>query len=381
MNAGQKSARRIAAANVLSRDTICNSCLLRLSSHTSRRNASAAAVAVAEESPRTQTELPNAPVKAQGLQKAIRVSCSPVLSRPPLITRDLTSFEKAFYLYQKRLNERLVLPFTRYFYIKRRTPAEVEWKRKVKARRGTAARDVGLYNAYDKDAWNDEALVGSKFSEPEDIVDKLIRDAEGKDIIDAELQGDAETGGEAVAGDAKAGEGMRKPVNEVAIERPLPRTTEADETGDVRSLARALDKTLYLLVKNQQGEWRFPEDRVHGRENLHQAAERILLQVGGMNMNTWVVGNHPVGHFIRKFMEPITAKITRNRLVSTSKDFEQEEYGEKVFFMKSRIMAGQADMSQNEFGDTDFQWLTKEEIQQKVHKGYWDYIRNMLPSR
>lgn len=198
------------------------------------------------------------------------MSCSPVLSRPPLLTRELTSFEKAFFLYQKRLNERLALPFTRYFYIKERTPAEIEWKRKVKARRGVAARDVGSYNAYADDGWNDEVLVGSRLSEPEDIVEKLIRDAEGKDIEEAEPQGDAETGGEAVSGDAKAGEGVRRPVGAVAVERPLPRVTQADKNGDMQSLARALDQSLYLVVKNKDGNWRFPEDRVLGRENLYQ---------------------------------------------------------------------------------------------------------------
>lgn len=99
-------------------------------------------------------------------------------------------------------------------------------------------------------------------------------------------------------------------------------------------------------------------------------------------MNTWVVGNHPVGHHSLDFRSPILSKIPPNRLVSTSKDeIEQEEYGERVFFMKSRIMAGQVDLSKNEYGDSEHQWLAKEEVEKKVHPGYWSSIRNMLTER
>lgn len=99
-------------------------------------------------------------------------------------------------------------------------------------------------------------------------------------------------------------------------------------------------------------------------------------------MNTWVVGNHPVGHHSLGFSSPILSKIPPNRLVSTSKEeIEQEEYGERVFFMKSRIMAGQLDISKNELGDTEFQWLAKEEVAQKVDSPYWKSIRNMLTER
>ncbi|KXS95704.1 hypothetical protein AC578_10766 [Pseudocercospora eumusae] len=387
MSSAPTRARRIASQNVFSRDTLCSSCLnqIRRNGIAARRNASVAAAAEAEQP--TQSPSKSAPtnppvnVTHTGPRKAFRVSCSPVLSRPPLITRELTSFEKAFYLYQKRLNERQALPFTRYFYYKKGTPQQVEFKRKVKARMAVA-RDVGAYNAYGDDGWDDEVRVGSRLGEPEDIVDKLIRDAEGKDIVDAEPQGDAETGGEAVSGDAKAGEGARKPVGDIVIERPCPRITEADRKNDMKSLNRKLDRSLYLLVQDKEGRWRFPQDRIYGRENMNQAAERILLQTAGVNMNTWVVGNHPVGHLVQQFREPQVTKILPHKLVTTaSKEFEQDEHGEKVFFMKARIMAGQANLDSNELGVKDFAWLTKEEISEKVHGTYFRAIYNMLPQR
>lgn len=260
----------IAYAVLTSRDNICTSCRLRLSSQARRHAATAAAVAQSSEPLHTEGSVPQT-----GPQKAYRVLASTVLSRPPLLTRNLTPFEKAFYLYQKRLNERLALPFTRYFYYKKGTPADVEWKRKQKIRKA-AGRDVGVYSGYGPEAWNDEVLVGDTTAEYSSQVDALIRDAEGSDIVEGQPVGDAETGGLEVTGNEKEGEGVRKPVGqEVAVEKPLPRTTEADEKNDVRSLDRKLDRSVYLLIKNKDGKWRFPEDRVYGRENLSQV--RVML--------------------------------------------------------------------------------------------------------
>ena len=103
-------------------------------------------------------------------------------------------------------------------------------------------------------------------------------------------------------------------------------------------------------------------------------------------MNTWVVANHPIGHFAYDFQptssKGIMTKFPPNPAVSTSiTEVEQEEFGEKVFFMKARIMAGQADISNGIYGDTDFNWLTKEEVEQKVKPQYWNSIRNMLTER
>ena len=114
-----------------------------------------------------------------------------------------------------------------------------------------------------------------------------------------------------------------------------------------------------------------------------QAAERILLQAGGINMNTWIVGNHPIGHFAFPFRTPVVTQIPPNRLVSNTaeQEFEQEEFGAKTFFMKARIMAGQADLTQNELGDQAFEWLAKEEIQEAVTPQYWRSVKNMLTER
>ena len=176
------------------------------------------------------------------------INAGVVLSRPPQITRDLHPFEKAYHFYQRRLNERLALPFTKYFYFKRGTPADEDWKRKIKERH-TPARDIGKYNAYSPDAWNDELLVGAAESDPAYQAEMLIRDAE--ETVNATSQ------------DTSKRE---------EIPRPYPRVTEADEKGDFRSLNRALQRTLYLVVQDKFGHWRFPRSPVEQEETMRLVA-------------------------------------------------------------------------------------------------------------
>lgn len=87
-------------------------------------------------------------------------------------------------------------------------------------------------------------------------------------------------------------------------------------------------------------------------------------------MNTWMVGYHPAGHHILTHRKPIADKATGAEL-----------HGEKTFFMKSRIMAGQADLSASPLNLKDFKWLSKNEISQHVQPQYYSYIKNMLVDR
>ncbi|KAF1991081.1 50S ribosomal subunit L30 [Aulographum hederae CBS 113979] len=346
MSSGSSGARRL--ASIATRpDTVCRSCWQSIA----RRPYSAAAAAVAEapETPETSSNSNQKAAKdAPKPRIAYQIHAGVCLSRPPQITRDLTPFEESFFLYQKRLNERLSLPFTRYFYIAKGTVAEADWKRKIKARL-TPARDIGVFNPFKKQGWNDEVLVGDTLREQESQVDALLKDA--------------------IPSAAPGQEGMVVAKEDVLVEKPMPRVTESDITGDRRSLNRLLQRTLYLVVKNSQGKWLFPHDQVVGKEWLHNAAERILVQSGGPNMNTWVVGNHPIGWFRYNFTSILNP------------DRGTEEIGRKVFFMKARIMAGQADLQNNIFGYQDFAWLSREELEEAVTKKYWDAIKNMLADR
>ncbi len=125
----------------------------------------------------------------------------------------------------------------------------MEWKRKIKERK-TPARDIGVYSAYSDEGWNDELLVGSEISEPEQQIERLLKDAE-VEVKEQDLQGEGEV------------------VKKEEVERPMPRRTEADREGDSRSLNRRLERTLYLVVKGVKGGWTFPGAVLERKESLH----------------------------------------------------------------------------------------------------------------
>ena len=85
-------------------------------------------------------------------------------------------------------------------------------------------------------------------------------------------------------------------------------------------------------------------------------------------MNTWFVGNAPIGHYQYKYPVGYTDK-------------DGDYLGKKVFFMKARIMAGQANLEGNTRDLEDFQWLTKEEIVEATGQQYMRYVKNMLVSQ
>ncbi|EAW19269.1 mitochondrial 54S ribosomal protein mL46 [Aspergillus fischeri NRRL 181] len=339
MSSGPNGARRI--ASVL-RPSIVDSRVCRSCQETLVRRNYASTAAPSSASETISTPASTFPV----VRPTHIIKAGVALSRPPQITRDLTPFEKAYFFYQKRLNERLALPFTKYFYFKRGTPADEDWKRKIRERQ-TPARDIGKYNAYSKEAWNDELLVGAVESEPEHQIEMLVRDAEA--TVNATSQDTSK---------------------KEEIPRPFPRVTEADQKNDQRSLNRALQRTLYLLVQTKEGFWKLPSSPVETGESLRVAAERTLEQSAGVNMNTWMVGYHPVGHHVYNFRHPKTDPATG-----------QQWFGEKTFFMKGRIMAGQADLSANVQDLQDFKWLAKEEIAKFVLPQYYSNIKNMLAER
>ncbi|KAM0334331.1 hypothetical protein ACHAQA_001356 [Verticillium albo-atrum] len=296
--------------------------------------------------PPTIPSEPTTPQQQQPGKSHYRIQAGIILTRAPLITATETPFESSFYFYQKRLNERLSMPFVTSVYFKPDTPALIDWNLKVKDREGTVAKELGVYHGKSSTAWDDELAAGDALSTREATYDALLRDATMRVSDDAEII----------------------PVDErVAPEAPQSRVTEADRTGDVTRLDRALEKTLYLVVKGKDGAWAFPKAAVATDEHLHETAKRVMDKTAGVDMNTWMVGRVPVAHHV---VRP-----------ALKEDGSLETRGEKTFFLKARIMAGQANLAGNPFGYTEFKWVTAAELKEAVDEKYYHSVRNMLADR
>ncbi|WYZ40702.1 hypothetical protein EsH8_IV_001043 [Colletotrichum jinshuiense] len=272
-----------------------------------------------------------------------------ILTRAPLLTRPLTPFEQAYFFYQKRLNERLTLPFITSVYFKPDTPALIDWNMKVKDRQGTVAKELGVYNGKASKAWDDELSIDDSLSKHDTTIDLLLKDAVMRVSDDAEIIPEED----------------RSPP-----EALMPRVSEADKKGEKTRLDRAMDQTLYLVVKKNlkyENKWEFPAAGLSTDENLHEAAQRILDETAGVNMNTWMVGRVPVAAHVNR-----PAAKDDNTAVSK---------GQKTFFLKGRIMAGQADLSANKHDYKEFKWLTKEELAEVLEPEYYRSVRNMLADR
>ncbi|KAF5736556.1 Decoy isoform 1 [Tripterygium wilfordii] len=131
--------------------------------------------------------------------------------------------------------------------------------------------------------------------------------------------------------------------------KPAPRITEADETNDRKSLQRALDRRLYLLIygntigaPNGKPVWHFPEKVYESEETLRKCAESALQSVIGDLSHTYFVGNAPMAHMVIQPTEDVPDLSPCKR-----------------FFFKSQVIAT------NKFKIDrceDFVWVTKDEL-------------------
>ncbi|KZL80368.1 nudix domain-containing protein [Colletotrichum incanum] len=299
--------------------------------------------------PPPNISIPPEPKPAGQTGPNYHIKAGVILTRAPLLTRPLTAFEQAYFFYQKRLNERLSLPFITSVYFKPDTPALIDWNMKVKDRQGTVAKELGVYNGKASRAWDDELTVGDGLSSHDTTVDLLLKDSVMRVSDDAEIIPEED----------------RAPPEALA-----PRVSEADHKRDTTRLDRAMDRTLYLVVKKQLkdgAKWEFPAAGMSTEENLHEAAQRILDETAGVNMNTWMVGRVPVAAYVKK--------------PATTKDDATAAKGQKTFFLKGRIMAGQADLSANKHQYKEFKWLTREELREVLEPEYYRSVRNMMADR
>lgn len=249
-------------------------------------------------------------------QTPTKVLSGIILSRTPIVTPTLSPFEEAYYKYQDELEKRLMWTFPQHYYFKKGSLAERKF---VKHQRGPVAKQPGVFYP--------RGVPDVKFNRERRFKQEIVVPREGGD-----------------EGGNVEESSFTKPIE------PNSRITEADEKGDVRSLARKLDRTLYLVIKDAKaGTWKLPAFKINVKEYLHDAAERGLRELGGPNMNTWTVSNTP----------------------SAVVKYDGEDPQHKEFFIKSHILDGQF-VPQDK--SIDFAWLTKEEIQTYVDKSYFETL-------
>lgn len=239
------------------------------------------------------------------------ISAGLLLSRIPVVTPELNKIESQYYDYQSELKKRLMWTFPHYFYFRRGTLAE---RRFLMAQKGPISKQPGV--------WFPKGTPDVKHN----------RERSQKQEI--ALPRESNEGSELT----QKGSDISRPVV------PNARITEADKTGDETSLERKLDRTLYLMVKAQDGSWNFPSFPAYDKP-LHISAEEGLRSLGGGSIKTWTVSNTPAAAL-------------------------EIENGGHQFIIKSHILAGEFKL-QNKQDFVEYAWLTKEEIQDRVEATYF----------
>lgn len=250
--------------------------------------------------------------KSQALPKSIRAGL--ILSRIPIVTADLTKLESQYYRYQSELEKRLMWTFPQYFYYKKGTLAE---KRFLEIQKGPISKQPGV--------WFPKGVP--------DIKHNRERSKKQEIALPKEVTEDQ----------SYAKHDVSRPI------KLNSRVTDADESGNVKSLERKLSRTLYLLVKGSDGKWVFPSFPVSLKSQpkvpLHEVVESGLRTLCGENIKTWIVSNTPAG------------------VLQTDNDAE--------FLIKSHIIAGKFDLFENSLYK-EFAWLAKDEIKTYVDENYFN---------
>jgi large subunit ribosomal protein L46 len=269
---------------------------------------------------------------AQAEKGPANVLAGLILSRVPVVTPELTDFEKAYYNYQSELERRLMWTFPDYFYFKKGSLAQ---RRFNAANRGPMHAHKGIY--YPRGTPEVQHNRDRRFKQ--EVV--IPRD-------------DSEDMSNLFGGDG----------GKDSLSRPIvtnPRITEADKTNDTTSLIRKLERTLYLVTKLPGEQWKFPSFELRKNETLHRAAIRGLWKLGGDNMNTWVVSNTPAA----------VVRFDDGQVVPQTSDNTLRE-----FYIKAHILHGQFVPKKSK--NAEFAWLTKEEVAERVDKDYFNQLSVVL---
>jgi len=151
------------------------------------------------------------------------------------------------------------------------------------------------------------------------------------------------------------------------------RLTEADVNKDCKSLQRAIDSHLVLLVHQKLGtdlKWVLPQTKRLEGETLRQVAERIVLELYP-DRSLKVLSNAPWGFY--KYKYPAGLKTEGGKSIT----------GAKVFFYKAHIPADGEKTSVKQgsaFNINDYMWLTHSELKSKLGENYCKSVSDILIS-
>lgn len=147
---------------------------------------------------------------------------------------------------------------------------------------------------------------------------------------------------------------------------PGPRITEADKTNDRKSLQRALDQRLYLIVQGyplgypkEKLVWHFPERLYKNEQTMRLCAESVLVPTAAKENDVYFVGNAPCGHFFESHPDlKSKAPVTFKR-----------------FFFRSQLLGK---IRYKAWSYKDYAWVTKDELLEYFELDLSVYMKQML---
>lgn len=150
------------------------------------------------------------------------------------------------------------------------------------------------------------------------------------------------------------------------IYTPAPRQTEADAKNDVRSLERALDERLYLLVKRTERSeyFQFPQTLVVDDEVTMRAYAEMAFRgvtVGASRPEVHFVSHSPACHLEHVYPVRYQQKY--------------DVYGVKVFFYRAMLIEGEVGEVRNA---VDFMWAREGELEQALGQEVYRAVKPML---
>ena len=145
--------------------------------------------------------------------------------------------------------------------------------------------------------------------------------------------------------------------------QPADRVTDADRSGDVRTLHRKLDEFLFLVVQDRAtGRWGFPREvNDETGKTIRESAKAAMDAAVGDSIETFLVGNAPLGHWEERRAggAPATAsgEAAKEGAADGGEGARVEGGGEGTnFYLRAQWLDGDLRLEQRY---KDHMWLTK----------------------